>query len=350
MKRLGIIAQDINSGIGVQTQEYARWLKPNKVLITDLTSFHEAAGKNVKRYPERFSKFDTRVTEGVPNLQDLEWLLKDIDVILIVETPINHNLYSMARERGVKTCLAYNYELLDKLHSEHAHLPMADELWAPTMWHYLEMQQKAKEWGCKWRYMPVPVNRELLPFKPSSKARVFLHIAGHPTFMDRNGTDIVLTAIPLVKNKNVQFLIRSQRELPEIDDPRVVLIRGEVRNYYEAHSRGDVLLLPRRYGGLTLQLNEALSRGMVPIMPDISPQNGFLREEWLVPAHFHSKAVTRPEIDVYDIGPLDLAKKIDHYSGLSDFTFSHWSLAADKIAQDLDWEYLLPLYREALDE
>lgn len=346
MKRLGIIAQDINSGIGVQTQEYARWLKPDKVLVTDLTVFHEQAGKSVKRYPERFAEYNTRVSNGVPSTDDIDWLTTDIDVILIVETPINHSLYLTARAKGVKTCLAANYELIDKfIYKEY---PMPDELWMPTSWHWYEMLDKAKEWGCKLLEVPVPVNRELLPFKLRTQAKRFLHIAGHPTFEDRNGTEIVMAAIPFVKS-DVEFIIRTQHELPKIDDPRVTMITKPAMNYWQSYDQGDVLLLPRRYGGLTLQLNEALSLGMPAIMTDVSPQNTFLNESWLTEADYQKTIVTRPTIDIFETSPEDLAKKIDHFANVSEQTFTSWSLEADMLARDLDWEYLLPAYQELLD-
>jgi hypothetical protein len=92
-----------------------------------------------------------------------------------------------------------------------------------------------------------------------------------------------------------------------------------------------------------------MSRGMVPIMPDISPQDGFLQKDWLVPAHFQASITTRPTINIFEVSPQDLADRIDYYARLSEFTFSHWSLEVDKMSRDLSWEYLLPLYRSAID-
>lgn len=349
MKRLGIIAQMINSGIGTQSHEFAKHLKPDKVLITDLSILHTAAGKSITNYPGRFDNFNTRTTNGLPDSADMDWLLEDIDVLFFIETALNWELLHLAKERGVHTIGQMNYELMDKLHPQYGGYPVPDEIWMPSSWHYPEMEAKAKEWGCIIKQVDVPINRELLPFAPKRRAANFLHVAGHPTYEDRNGTEIVLAAIPLVKNQNIRFTIRTQQKLELPDDPRVRLQTAEARNYYEMFRNTDVLLLPRRYGGLSLQRNEALSVGMPTVMPDISPQTGELPEAWLVPAKYQKTITTRPEIDIFEVSPQELADKIDYIAKLSEFTFTNWSMRADLIAHTLDWKVQEPIYRALLE-
>lgn len=350
MKRVGLIAQMINSGIGTQSWEFARYMKPEKVLITDLTDLHEAAGKKIKNYPTRFADFNTRTTVGYPNTQDLEWLCEDVDVIFFIETVLNWGLLPIAKRLGIKTIGQYNYELIDKLDPLHESYPVPDEMWMPSSWYYNKLLDQAKDWGCEIQKVEVPVNREVLPFDLKRQARTFLHIAGHSTLEDRNGTDLVLSAIPLVKNPNVRFVIRTQHDLPELDDDRMRYARKEVNQYWEAFEDADVLLLPRRYGGLTLQRNEALSRGMPVIMPDIPPQTGEMPQEWLVPATYQKTIHTRPDIDIYEVSPEDLAAKIDYFSSLSPFTMSSFSLKADMMAREIDWKVMEPIYRALLEE
>ncbi len=350
-KRVGLLgAQMINSGIGVQSVEFAKHLNPEKILIADLADIHEASGKKVTSYPSRFNGFNTRTSNGYPSYDDILWLLDGIDVLFFIETALSWDILAMAKERGIKTIGQMNYELIDKLHPDHTHYPVPDEIWMPSTWHYEDMVVNAKKWGCKLRYVPAPINRELLPFKPRSKAVTFLHIAGHKTSSDRNGTDIVLAAIPLVKNENVRFVIRTQRKLPPIEDMRVRLVNNETREYQDMYRDGDVLLLPRRYGGLSLQRNEALSVGMPVIMPDISPQTGELSQNWLIPARYQETITTRPNIEIYEVSPQDLADKIDYIASLSGFTFQHWSLSADALAHELDWKVQKPIYEALLND
>jgi hypothetical protein len=44
-------------------------------------------------------------------------------------------------------------------------------------------------------------------------------------------------------------------------------------NYLDQYKDGDVLVIPRKYGGLCLPMQEALAHGIPVIMPDIEPND-----------------------------------------------------------------------------
>lgn len=348
--RLGLIALDSNTGLGNQSWEYAKHLHPTKVLDINLKNINATYGKITNHYPERFADYDTRVTDGLPSIADGEWLLDGIDLLFYAETPLNHEIIRMARERGIKTVMHYNYEFIDQLQPNFSSWPKPDLMLAPTMWNASIVQAAAAEWGSQWKYLPVPVNRTLFPFKQRTQAKTFLHVAGYKTHEDRNGTENVFAAIPLVKS-DVQFIIRSQQELPHFEgDYRVKVINTDVRNYWESFNGEDVLLLPRRYGGLSLQLNEAMSTGMIPIMTGISPQQDFIAPELLIPAVLEKTIRTRGLVDIYSITPQQLAEKIDWLASQPTEFIQAASNYSDIYANSIDWETMAPKYMEVFEE
>jgi glycosyltransferase involved in cell wall biosynthesis len=78
------------------------------------------------------------------------------------------------------------------------------------------------------------------------------------------------------------------------------------------------MVLPRRYAGLCLPMNEALMSGLPVFMTDISPNNSVLPSEWLVESEKIDKLMTRMTLDVYEANPKRLANCIDKYVNLKD--------------------------------
>ena len=248
--RLGLIARADNTGLGNQTYELYKWLKPAKTLIIDISSYNQR--HNQHGYNNRFDRYNegqTMISVNFPSEAMINQFLEGIDVLLTVESPYSYYLFKACRERGIKSIMQFNFEFLD--YFVHPEWEKPDVLLAPSKWRYDEIIDKCKEWGCKPAYLPVPTNRQLLPFTQRRTAKSFIHIAGHNTYEDRNGTQIVFNCIKHVKS-DVKFIIRSQYDLPQFnDDHRVNVIVEDVENYWELYNSEDALLLPRRYGGLS---------------------------------------------------------------------------------------------------
>lgn len=344
--KLGLICRSDNGGLGNQTWELYRHLKPFRTLVVDISALNSKWGPQhgYDTHPERYNQGEVLHSVNFPSSELIDQFLDGLDVVLTVETPYSYYLYESARAKGVKTVQQYNYEFLD--YFLHPEWPKPDMLLAPSKWHYEDVQQRALEWGCQVAYLPVPVNRELFPYKQKTEAKRFLHVAGHATYEDRNGTQIVLEAIPLVKS-DVQFLIRSQYDLPQFwDDYRVNVVVGDAPNYWELYSDEDVLLLPRRYGGLSLQLSEAMSNGMIPIMTDLPPQNEFLHPDTLIPAEHYMHIEPRTPIDVYRTTPQQLADKIDWLAAQSEDKIKELSAFSDQAV--IGWAEAVPMYEKLL--
>ena len=345
--RLGLIARADNTGLGNQTLEFYKHMKPHKTMVIDIGHLN-----GNQSYPERYP--DAQVINGFPKSHNIDAFLQDLDVVFVAESPYNYWLYQRARELGVKVAVQYNYEFFDWY--SHPQLPTPDMLIAPSRWHYEQIEQWCKERGIKHQYLHCPVNRELLPFVKKTKARKFLHIAGKPAVWDRNGTETVIDAMEHVhEDVEVYITVQSPKYLEDWikrgkGNPKLHFYdTTSVENYTDLYKDMDVMLFPRRYGGNCLPLNEALSTGMPVIMPDLSPNNHLLPPEWLLPAQKIGEFKPRMIVDIHGVNPMVLAEKIDEMARKPEKDVIMWSHVADAIAQQIDWKVMEPMYREALE-
>lgn len=338
--RVGLMAYSTNTGLGVLTHEFAVHLHPTKVLLADISSLN-----GVQTHHERFAAFDHRITDGRPSVEDIEWFLTGIDVAFIHETPLDYRMFERARQRGVKTVLQPNHEFND--YYANPALPLPDLFALPSPWHYDDLPYENKT------LLHVPVATERLPHHTGQGIRRFLHIVGKPSVHDRNGTQATIEAFKRVKAKNARLTIRIQGEdaasalMPQIsDDPRITLDWTDVYGYWEMYAGFDCLVMPRRFGGLCLPMQEALGCGMPVIMPDISPNNAVLPAEWLVPATHEGTFTARREIDLYTADTTALAAKMDEFCALSDNEADAVYATARSMGAELGWDRQIEEYRE----
>jgi hypothetical protein len=331
--RLGLIVRGDTGGLAAQTYDFYKHMNPTKVMLINL-DVYTGQHTDESKYP------GATIVRNYPTTIEWDAWLHDLDLVFTVECPYDHELYRMARERGIKTVEQSNFEF-QQFHQQ-PELPKPDLILAPSTWRMDEQERFVPV-----KYLHVPVDRTRFPFTAKREAKKFLHIAGHKTYNDRNGTITVLEALPLIQS-DVEIVIRTQDELPRpYTDHKLTIIRDDVADNRDLYNNEDILLLPRRYGGLSLQLNEALSLGMPVLMPNIAPQNEFLPNAWLLPATLKEKTMVKTMIDVYDVKPEDLAKKIDSLAG-TDIT--EWSIAANNLASVRRWSVMKPQYEELFEE
>lgn len=356
--RIGLIARADNSGLGMQTYEFYKHMDVTKTMVVDISKFN-----NNKQYPDRYP--GATYIYGFPSDQQIDDFLQDLDVVFTAESPYNFYLYTRSRELGVKVAVQYNYEFFDWF--ARPELPKPDMVIAPSKWHYGVVDQWAKQNGVRHCYLHCPVNRQALPFREISEAKTFLHQAGRSAAFDRNGTEIVIKASKYVTS-DVKILIHFQGEQglahqatrtyeeylqlqTKFGDPdKLSITQVEYTDYSSVYKRGDVLLMPRRYGGNCLPVNEALSCGMPVIMPDISPNNDWLPKEWLVGAQKVGEFTPRTTIDIYDLDPKQLAKKIDRFAAMDDVAMLTENVRANNLAESISWDYMRMQYEKALED
>lgn len=330
--RLGLIARGDTGGVAAQTYDFYKFMRPHKTMLINLDDY-TGQTTDESKYPDAY------VVRNYPTTLEWDKWLTDIDVVFTVEAPYDHELYRIARDRGIKTICQYNYEWLQ--HLQEPDLPKPDLFLAPSPWHIDEVRKL----GVPVEYIHVPVDRQRFPFKLHYEAKRFLHIAGHRTSNDRNGTILLLEALPYIYS-DIRITIRTQDELPRpYTDSRVTIIKEDIPDNSELYAGQDVLILPRRYGGLSLQLNEALSCGMPAIMLDIDPNNAWLPNYWLVPAAVQERTMIKTMIDVYACTPQALAAKIDEFAE-SDITNA--SQRANILANARSWTRMQSQYERVI--
>lgn len=311
--KLGMMVFANDSGLGAQTRRLTYMLKPDKILVIDSSPF----SKNKQQHFDWYEGFTGYKVHGFPTNQEIRRFMIGITHMIVCENPLNFYLLEYCKQNGVKLYIQSNYEFCDHLNRD---LPLPTQFLMPSYWKLKEMTDRfGKD---RVQHLPPPIDPN--EFKEARKVNFdrgdianrsprFLHIVGTLAERDRNGTLDLLKAVPLTKN-SFQLIIRSQHQLPEeyqINDSRVRYQIGTIKEAEDMYKDFDAMILPRRYGGLALTVNEALMAGLPVIMSDVSPNNELLPKAWVVKARKREEFMTRAMIDVYQTDPHALAQKID---------------------------------------
>lgn len=340
--RLGLIARADNSGLGVQSHEFYRHMQPAKTLVIDVGHLYDG-GKHANKQTFRDRYPDAEFFPGwTPDPRTLQGFLDGLDVVFSAETFYSTDLPAMASQAGVRTVLQPNWEFIDKRYRP-------DLYAAPTLWHFDKIP------GNK-NHLPVPIatDRFVPTDFPTAGPLRFLHVIGRPAVHDRNGTQDLLDSLRYVRAE-VTVSIRCQdtayagellgrHSLP----PNVTLdvSGGDTQDYWDNYAGHDVLLMPRRFGGLCLPAQEAVGAGMPVIMPNISP-NEWLPAEWLVEAGWCDSFRAMQRVDIYSANHHALAAKIDQFA--TDAVFLKQARTdALRLRDEMSWAALKPKYLEVL--
>jgi hypothetical protein len=308
--RLGIIARSDNTGLGNQTMELVKMLNPDKILLINSQFFN-----NNQQHPEWYKDYNVIETKkGMPRTNEVLAFLENIDVVISCETFYHLELVDLAKQKGIKTILQYNYELFG--HLTHPEWTLPDVLLAPSIWNLDVIVQK---FGNKTQVMHLPPPTDHALFNQAKEInlskdhRRILHIAGKKAAKDRNGTESILKMIKYSK-EDYELVIKSQTPLNLIcNDSRVKIEIGNPDNRQDMYSGFDAMVLPRRYAGLCLPMNEALMSALPVFMTNISPNNAILPSQWLAESGQIDIFRTKSMVNVYDAKSDSLARIIDKY-------------------------------------
>lgn len=337
--RLGaIVRPDISRGVGAQSSAFARWMRPDRLLLIDA---RKAPRTTTHRW-DLFTDFDTMTVSlddtGDPDIA--KRFYDGLDVVYTVETNYWPGAYDVARSVGCRTVTHINHELNPhpRLHPE---WPKPDVFAMPTVW-CLEQVPGAV-------HLPFPVDRSQFPYRRREHVNHLVHVVGMRAMHDRNGTIILSQALNRITHP-CRITIHTQ-------DPDGVGIRLRPPSHVELevvaedipdptglYNPYDALILPRRYGGLCLPAQEAASMGLPVVMPDITPQNTWLPPDLLISA---TKSTVRTMAGILRSctpGPWDLARIIDRLVGEPGLA-GRMSDAMDHYAESISWRNMEPLYR-----
>jgi glycosyltransferase involved in cell wall biosynthesis len=334
--KLGMICRADKSGLGQgQTLRLARLLKPDKIMLIDSTPFNGA-----QQFPEWYAGYDCMPITGFPTNDQIIDFVKHIDVLLSCETFYSNSLTRIAKMYGVRTILCANYEFLDYLKPEYSHIFLPDRVITPSYWHLDELKQRFNA-----EYIPTPIfddefkEAREINFKRTGQ-RKYLFMNGKTAIHDRNGLESLYAALELSKG-DFTVTIKAQHDVKKHPDPRLIYDFSNPDNQADLYKDFDALILPRRYGGQSLPMCEALMSGLPVIMTDIDPNNKVLPSEWLVPAVKTGEFMTRTIIDIYSASPNALAYMLDNiYIGPKTKDYACY------LGKEFEAETLRPKYEE----
>lgn len=338
--KIGLVARCEDRGLGVMTAAFHWWMRPDKTLLIRPTP---RLARGFRQYPERFP--DATVLDwdgGLLPEADCRAFLEGLDVVYSAETWYDQRLVEWAREAGVATVLHVMPELWN------ADWPRPTRLWLPTTWRAELMPEHD--------VVPVPVEppAETVDLNTDGPLRV-LHMAGHRAMADRNGTLTFLMALRNVRASVAATMLCQDRRGPRAQGvPARVRYRAvlgpqeSVAPHLLAH---DVLVMPRRYGGLCLPVQEALAHGLAVVMPNCVPN-----ADWpLLAVRTEDDGVERSittaagTIPLANVRPQDLATAIDTLSEDRSL-LAVLQAQARKWATQHAWPHMVEHYRAKLAE
>jgi len=308
--RLGIIARSDNTGLGNQTRELVKMLNPDKILLINSSHFNQN-----KQHPEWYKGYNvTFSAQGFLRKEEVRNFIEELDVVITCETFYNNEFILYAKRHRVKVIMQYNYEFLEHMRTPDIEVP--DVFLAPSHWHTEKVYELFKD-RAKVIYLPPPTDPELFKnareINTSKKHNRILHVAGKAATKDRNGTEIVPGMLAHSKEDYLVVIkTQSQLDLGRVD-PRIIIDSSSPENHADLYSGFDAVVLPRRYGGLCLPMNEALMSGLPVFMSDISPNNKILPQKWLTESGKMDTFRARVVVDVYETNQRLLARQIDAY-------------------------------------
>lgn len=356
--RIGMIVRSDHTGLGNQTRNLCYMLKPSKVLVINSTGFTKGNKQNNTWY-EGFNAFVTR--QSFPTNGEVHSFLKNIDVLISCEMFYNPMFITEARKRGIKTVLQYNYEFFDNLNNKT--FPWPDVLIAPSMWHFAEINAKVnqinKSTGSNIAHvqLPPPVYFQQFSVARSdnlNRSNKILHVAGKRAVHDRNGTYTLIEALKYT-DKKFELVIKSQDGMDAWADTQPIDYRVRFdftspKDEADLYKGFDFMVLPRKYGGLCLPMNEALCSGIPVIMTDVEPNHYLLPDDWLVKTRFEGSFMARTVINIDGAYPEDLARSIDRMLELEDGELSKLKSDAAEIGFDnFSYDNLRSKYEEVLN-
>lgn len=259
--KLGVIARCDDRGLGNQTWEVCRHLNPERVLLVT-----DPRDRRFAQHPERFEQWDTTTAlweNGRLDRRAVRRWLRGLDVVYSAESPYDIRLGDWAADERVGLVLHANPEFVGR-----SDAAVRATWWTATPWRLDHLPRGT-------RVVPMPVPEPRITHEAADHVR-FLHVAGWPAVGDRNGTDIVLEAATKMRTHPCQVIVRSQDKgtlRGRLPAPPLRIEIGNVVDYWQLYRGADVLVMPRRYGGLCLPAQEAMAVGLPVVMLDVSPND-----------------------------------------------------------------------------
>lgn len=322
---LGMLVRADHRGLATLTGIMARSLQPERVLLVDMGR-HSPTACHPEEYPDRWGT----VTYDELLAGDFKWasFLDGLDWVYTAEIPYDYALFVEARRRGVRTILHVMPEL--DPYVRNAELPRPDVLALPTGW-MADRYTTAP-------VLPVPST----PFKPKAGGLV-VH-PGSLAMRDRNGTRPVLNA-----SRRVQWpvVVRSQ-VAPDGPWFNATVEVADLEQGRDLFDEAACVVVPRRYGGLSLVIQEAMSAGLPVLIPEADPYASVVPAEARIRCVEGRGLVAKGgTIRTWDCAPRDVAATIDRVMA-DDGLRAELAKASRRWARANVWDKIRPAWDAVL--
>lgn len=257
--KVGLIARGEDRGLGTLTREFARHMRPERTLLVIPDGVRDAG---LVTHVDWFDQPTCVRCDGTLNEQVCREWLDGLDVVYTAETFYDWSMVGWARDAGVRTVCHVMPEYF------RTDVPPPDQWWNPTPYRQAHLPDGT-------RVVPVPIATDRFEPKPlTSPPFTWLHVGGARAPADRNGTLIFLQALEHLTEEH-HAIVRVQGEriaYPQCGSRvRLDVHTTPAGDYWRNFDEGDVMVMPRRYGGLSLPVNEAMAAGMAVVMPKVAP-------------------------------------------------------------------------------
>lgn len=267
--------------------------------------------------------------------------LKQHSAMLFFETPFDWGIIKRCRAMGIKTFLVTMYECSPSRFPE-----SPDVLLCPSA---LDLQEFKHHPGSVAKECKIPVD---YPWKLRSTALHFVHNGGYLGMRGREGTELLIESMSLVKSP-IRLTIRVQENVSPrhqrmmASDKRIQYLPESIP-YEKLYDEGDVSILPQKFNGMSMPLLESRASGMLVMTTDRFPANTWLPQGPLIPTRGETRVKLSPrfrEISESVITQEDIAKTIDAWYG-EDIT--SYSLDGKLWTSQNNWEALKGEWKELL--
>jgi hypothetical protein len=292
-------------GLGTLTSEVHRHLRPARTLLVDL----DDRGRGVCHETPYVHGDIVRVpfAGAVPDLL-IDWLCAPgVDVLWSAETFYDARILRAARANGVRTVVCAMPELAPWAAGAPAGIPSIPRpslITVPTGWRHDTLPAA--------QLLPVPVATDRLVWQHRTRIEHLYHPTG-TAMADRNGTDLLLAAVAHV-TRPCRLTIRAERPItiPPAPNVDITVVTDPAGDYWAQYPPDiDLLVLPRRYGGLSLPVQECAALGVPALVLDPDP---YAAQPWTVTVPATRSRPTRMKggtVPVHQTSPSQLAAAID---------------------------------------
>lgn len=333
MTTLGLVARADHGGLAAQTLELYRHLHPDRTLIVDLGDKGMGPADHGRYQPDH-PEMEAVATQGFPTAEQAGWLA-ECDVVFTVEATYGLELSIACRRARTRLIVQANPELVTRSELQGA------ELIFPTSWMADHFPGA--------RVIPVPVALDRFTRRSLPERLEVLYHPAAPAMLDRNGTELVLEAMRWVEHPMLLVIgAREHRQWPLQIGNVKVRTALPVQNYWDAYlPEYDAMILPRRYGGLCLSLQEAAAQGMARITTDRTPEKEWWGTVRAKVGDRYRAAMKSGAVMVESADPRLLAAEVNRLAAFPDELARSAGQSHDW-AWEHSWDRLLPVYQELL--